>query len=312
MKIAVVGAGTMGCTFGGRLAEAGNEVWFIDVWKEHVEKMANEGLTIEGVDGKRTISVNATENPSDAGIMDLVIIFTKSTATKIATTSSLPMKGDDTVYLTIQNGIGNHDIIASIVGEDKVLSGITFVGSAFIGPAHVNHTSNGATVFGEIDGTISARTQRISETLQKAGFENTISTNVVGEMWGKVLVNCVTSPIAVLTSETIGGLIDFPAGCEWMELVGSEVEAVAKAKGIALPYDNVMEKLLKNSTNAGPALPSMRQDIDKKAWTEIDFINGGVVREGMKVGVPTPYNRALMLMIRMIDARNHGEQKIFT
>jgi 2-dehydropantoate 2-reductase len=124
-------------------------------------------------------------------------------------------------------------------------------------------------------------------------------------------VNCVTSAIAVLTQETIGGLIDFPSGREWMRLVGEEVASVAQALGIRLPYDNVMDRLLKNSQAAGAAKPSMRQDVEKKRWTEIDFINGAVVREAKRVGVPTPYNLALMLMIRMIDARAHGEEKIF-
>jgi 2-dehydropantoate 2-reductase len=107
MRIAVVGAGSMGCAFGGRLTEAGNEVWLIDSWKEHVNKMAREGLRMEGVGGDRLVKVKASTDPAQVGPVDFVMVFTKSADTKTATGQSLPLKGDNTIYLTIQNGLGN-------------------------------------------------------------------------------------------------------------------------------------------------------------------------------------------------------------
>ena len=311
MRIAVVGAGSMGCAFGGRLTEAGNEVWLVDSWKEHADKMAREGLRMEGIGGDRIVAVRASNDPTQVGPVDLVMIFTKSADTKTATAQSLPMIGENTLYLTVQNGLGNREIITSIVGGNRVLSGVTFEGANLLGAGHVRHSSTGRTMIGEIDGTVSPRVEKIVALFRSAGFDMQISTNVLGEVWGKLLVNCVTSAIAVLTRETIGGLIDYPSGREWMRLVGEEVASVAHALGIRLPYDNVMERLTKNSQGAGPALPSMRQDVEKGRWTEIDFINGAVVREAKRVGVPTPYNLGLTLMIRMIDARAHGEEKIF-
>jgi len=311
MRIAMVGSGSMGSAFGGKLTEAGNEVWLIDVWKEHVDKMTRKGLHIEGVGGDRVVKVRATTDHSQPGPVELVIVFTKSADTKTAALQSLPLKAENTLYLTIQNGLGNREIIASVVGNNRVLSGVTFDSANLLETGHVKHTSTGRTVIGEIDGTISQRAEKIAEVFRKAGFDMQVSTNALSEVWGKLLVNCVTSPIAVLTQETIGGLIDYPSGREWMRLVGEEVASVAQALSIRLPYENVMDKLLKNSQAAGAAKPSMRQDVEKGRWTEIDFINGAVVREGKRVGVPTPHNLALTLMIRMIDARAHREEKIF-
>ena len=146
MRIAVVGAGSMGCSFGGKLTEAGNEVWLIDSWKEHVEKMVWDGLHMEGVGGDRVVRVKASTDPVQVGSVDLVMIFTKSNDTKTATAQSIPMIGENTLYLTIQNGLGNREIIASLVGEKRVLSGVTFDGANILGPGHVRHTSTGRTM----------------------------------------------------------------------------------------------------------------------------------------------------------------------
>lgn len=311
MRIAVMGAGSMGSAFGGRLAEAGNEVWLIDVWQEHVERINGDGLRIVGVGGERVISsVKATLDPSQVGPVDLILVFVKSTETRTATQSALPLVGEQTLFLTLQNGLGNRDLIAEIVGEERVLAGVTFDGAALLGPGHVRHTSSKATFVGEIDGEITPRVERLAATFREAGFDMRVTDNLLGEIWGKLLVNAIGNATTAITGYTIGELTKYSCSQEWVRLVGEEAAAVAKALGIRLPYGDVMEKMRKNCADAGPARSSMQQDIEKGRWTEIDFINGAVVREGAKVGLPTPYNQALTLLVKMVEARQHGEERV--
>lgn len=311
MRIAVVGAGSMGCAFGGRLAEAGNEVWLIDVWQEHVDRISRDGLRIEGVGGERVVSrVKATIDPSRVGLVDLILVFVKSTETRTAVQSALPLAAENTLFLTLQNGLGNRDIIAEVAGEERVLAGVTFDGAALLGPGHVRHSSSKATFIGEIDGRITSRVERLAAVFKEAGFDMRVTDNLLGEIWGKLLVNAIGNATTAITGYTIGELMRYSCSSEWVRLVGEEAATVAKALGIRLPYDDVLEKMRRNCADAGPAKSSMQQDIEKGRWTEIDFINGAIVREGAKTGVPTPYNQALTLLVKMIEARQHGEERV--
>jgi len=306
MRIAVIGAGSMGGVFGGRLTAAGNDVWLVDVWQAHVDAMNRDGLRLEAPDGSRVIPVRATSDVAKVGVADLVIVFVKSYDTPAAARSALPLVGENTVLLTMQNGLGNRDAIAAVVGEERVVSGVSYVGAALAGPGHVRQTSSNVSLLGEMDAGPTPRVQRIAGLLEEAGFPVRLTDNLRGEIWGKLLVNCVGNASCALTGLTGLGLIQFPSGREWVRLVAEETAAVAQALGIRLPYPDATEKMFQNCEVAGPAKPSMLQDVEHGRWTEIDYINGAVVREGGRAGVPTPYNRALTLLVRMLESRQHG------
>lgn len=310
MRIAVIGSGSMGCVFGGRLAEAGNEVWLVDVWREHVEALKANGLRFEGTDGTRTIPVNATTDVSAVGRADLVFIFVKGPDTPAAARAAAQLAGPSTIFLTLQNGLGHRETIAAVVGEEKVVAGISFVGANLLGPAHVRQTSGAESVIGEIAGPVSARVERLVGLLREAGLPARASDNIVGEIWGKLMVNAVGNATCAVTNYTVGELADFACSREWVRLVAEETAAVASALGIRLPFPDPTQRMLDNCRTSGRAKPSMLQDIEKGRWTEIDYINGAVVRAGRRAGVPTPYNQALTLLVKMIEARQHGEERV--
>lgn len=309
MRIAVLGAGAMGSVYGGRLAAAGSEVWLVDVWREHVDAINRAGLRIEGAGGDTTVPVKATVDPAEAGTTDLVIVFVKSNETAVAVRGAGALAGPDTVFLTLQNGLGNRDIIASIVGEERTLAGVSYISAQIVGPGHVRQSTVRPTLLGEMDGRESERVRRIAGLLSEAGLPAEITHNAQGEIWGKLLVNAVANAACALTACTAGEISTFPSGQELVRLVAEETAAVASALGVKLPYPDPVEKALTSGRAAGNIKPSMLQDVEKGRWTEVDFINGAVVRAGEKAGVPTPYNRALTLLVRLLEAHQHGEER---
>ncbi len=182
MKIAVVGAGAMGSLFGGLLAASGEDVTLVDVWREHVEAINSEGLRIGDHEGSRTISVRTTTDPSSVGSVDLIIIFVKSYDTLEATRDALPMVSEDTVFLSLQNGLGNIEKISEVVDSGRVIPGTTAQGCTLIGPGEIVHAGNGPTIIGELDGRITVRALEIMDALERAGFETEISVAISGAL----------------------------------------------------------------------------------------------------------------------------------
>ena len=189
MRIAVVGAGAMGSLFGGLLAEAGEDVVLVDIWEEHVRAINERGLHIKGVSGDRVVRVRATTKHAEVGVVDLVLFQVKSYATEKAIRDALPMIGERTVVLTLQNGLGNVEKIAAVVGRERVLAGTTAHGATVLGPGEIYHAGRGPTVIGEVDGRITDRVKAIAATFNRAGIETEVTDNIMGAIWTKMLAN---------------------------------------------------------------------------------------------------------------------------
>lgn len=302
MKVAVLGSGAMGCLFGGSLAEAGCEVVLIDVWKDHVEALNHAGLKIESADGSvRTIkNLKAVTSPSEAGVADLVVVFVKATMTDQAMKEALSLVGENTVILTLQNGLGNVEKLCSVVPASKVIAGTTGHGSTLVGPGHIRHAGVGDTVVGELDGFQSERIKTIASTFQKAGMDVKVSTNVMGLIWTKLIVNIGINALTALTGLKNGRLLDFP---ETEQLMASAVEEacfVAKAKGIRFEVEDPLEHTRAVAMKTAANRSSMLQDVTAKRPTEVAVINGAVVEEGKRLGIATPVNAVLtdLLLVR--------------
>lgn len=299
MKIAVLGSGAMGCLYGGSLAEAGFDVTLIDVWKDHVDSINANGLHIEGLSGDRIInSISASIDPGSVGIVDLLIVFVKATMTHKAMEEAKIMVGPDTVVLTLQNGLGNIESISDVVGEDKLIAGITAHGSTLLGPGHIRHAGKGDTNLGELDGTISKRLENIVEMFEKAGFSINVSSNVLGLIWDKLIVNIGINALTALTGLKNGQLLEFVETRELMELLVKEAWDVARAKNIELhcdPLEHTKEVARLTSANRS----SMLQDVVNKRITEIEVINGAIVNEGIKLGIETPINAVITNLVKM-------------
>ena len=309
MKIAIIGAGSLGCVFGAMLTTAGHDVWLIHRRREHVDKINRDGLHVEGLSGDRYVRVKATTDPAEVGPVDLALVLVKAMDTRAAVANAVSLAGPETVFLTLQNGLGNREKIAEVVGEDRAMAGITGVGGELVGLGHVVHTVAGTTYVGELDGSVSPRAELIARALDRAGIPTEVTANVQGRIWDKVLRNSAANATCAITGYTPDYLFAFPSSREWVELVARETATVAAALGVKLPYDDPLAWLRKlwgtapDPTSPAAHKPSMVQDIEKGRPTEVEAINGAVVRAGESVGVPTPYNRALTLLVHMIEAK---------
>jgi 2-dehydropantoate 2-reductase len=302
MKIAVLGAGAMGALFGGMLAEAGHEVWLVDVWQEHIEAIGREGLHVEGTDGERTIrNLEATSRPEDAGPAELVVVFVKSTVTGAAVADARALFGPKTLALTLQNGLGNVEKMASVIGSEQIVAGVTTYGANVLGPGRIRHAGTGPTTIGELDGSLSLRIQGVAEVLNSSGIKTHVSDNVLGLIWGKLMVSVGLNPLTALTGLRNGELLHFPETEEIMEMAVHEAAAVARSKGIRLPYDDPVEHAKAVSRATGENRSSMLQDVSSKRRTEIDMISGAIVREGRALGIDTPVNLVLLNLVRMME-----------
>ncbi|MDH5173673.1 MAG: 2-dehydropantoate 2-reductase [Elusimicrobiota bacterium] len=310
MKIAIMGAGAMGGLFGGMLIRAGQDVWLIDKHKQRAEKINREGLIIEASKAlesreakQETIRIKATTDPQEVGPCDSVILFVKAYDTEEATRNSLPLTGKRTVWLTLQNGLGNIERMSKIVGKGRVVGGITYQGATVLDMGRIRHAGCGKTVMGEIDGKESERIKSISDVFNQAGIETEISDNIEGVLWDKLLVNAVINPLTAIARVKNGQLLESPLLKETMKLIVEEAVRVPLKKGIRLPYEKVFEKVEESCFASRDNISSMLQDILRKKRTEVDFINGAIVSEAEKIGISTPLNRALWNLVKFLEGR---------
>jgi 2-dehydropantoate 2-reductase len=302
MKIAVVGAGAMGSVFGGMLAQGGQEVTLIDVWRESVEAINAHGLRVEDRAGEvRTARVPATTDPADVGPVDLVLVFVKCYHTEEAVRRAAPLLGPGTAVLSLQNGWGNAPRIDAIVGAERVLVGVTYHSATVLGPGRVQHAGRGMTFVGELDGSMSDRLRRLAEAFSAAGIEVTTTPEVIREIWSKLALNVCTLPTSALLRFYAGQLIEHEGTLNLMRGLLREAVAVARAQEIALDEEERWTAITGLLQRASGAKASMLQDVEKGNRTEIDVVNGAIVDAGRRLGIPTPYNDAMLWLVRSLE-----------
>jgi 2-dehydropantoate 2-reductase len=303
MRILVVGPGAIGSLFAGMLTSGGHEVWLLGRRREVVDTINREGITIQQVwtGDTRLIPVRATIDPGDAAPAELVVMCVKCPGVLQATRDALPAAGDGTVFLTTQNGLGSVDTMASVAGRERVLAGVTSNGTTLLGPGSIRHSWMGDTTIGELDGQETERLERVAEALRQSGIKVAVSQLMDQPIWTKLVANCAMSPLAALLRVTNGQLVERPEARELLRAVVREVVSVAEVKGVTLPpFSGIVEKVEANCRNNATNKMSMLQDVERGAPTEIDYINGAVVREGEAVGVPTPINWALTKLVKAL------------
>lgn len=305
MKIAVLGAGAMGSLYGAKLSANGkNDVHLIDVWKDHIDAVNSHGLQMEeGDDVLLYENLKGHTSSEETGVCDLVLVFVKSTVTRTAVESNAAVFGPDTVALTLQNGLGNIEQISSVIGAERVIAGTTAHGATMLSPGKIRHAGKGKTIIGELGGHESDRIRKMAAVLEDAGMETVISGNVLGRVWDKLLVNVGINALTGITKLYNGQLLDYPEIEELLEKAVSEGVAVARAKGIRLGFDDPVAhtKDLCRATAANKS--SMLQDILNDRQTEIEMMNGAIVREGKALGIETPVNLALTNLITYLSRK---------
>lgn len=300
MKTVIIGSGAMGSLFGGLLSLSGQEVWLVDVWKEHIDAIHTKGLAIEEKGERRSISVPATTEVQSIGKADLIIYFIKTYHTETAVADSLPLQKEDTLFLTLQNGLGNEEVICRQVDRKKVILGVTGQGATLLGPGQIRHAGWGKTYVGELDGKVTERVIKIAQMFNHAGIVTEVSSRIHDLVWEKLFVNVGLNALAAITGLKNGQILDYPETLRLLTSLVSEAIEVAQKKGIQI-QGNPLERVKAVIEATRENRCSMGQDLDRKRRTEIDAINGAVVREAERLGVAVPYNRMITDLIKVIE-----------
>jgi len=303
MKICILGPGSLGSAFGGVMSEAGFDVHLVGPRTDHLDIMRQSGLTLVEDTGERTVQVKVATDCREVGLVDLVIVLVKSTHTREAIEAAEPLLGEETAVLSLQNGLGNEEILAEYLGEGRVLSGKTYVGGVLLSPGKVLIGRKGKlTQVGELGGGLTDRAKLISEMFNRAGLETSTSSDMRPLIWHKLLINVSTGAITGITGLTYGELLQVPEAVRCGIEAVAEAMAVARAAGVGLSVED--PAVIFSSAVEGLTFDfktSMLQDVTRGVKTEIDFINGAVVRLGRQYGVPTPVNLALVAGIKGIE-----------
>ncbi|BBU30849.1 2-dehydropantoate 2-reductase [Burkholderia sp. THE68] len=311
MKIAILGAGALGCAIGSTLTEGGHETWLIDRSPAHVGAMCRDGLQVDDADGSRRVKVQAATRAAEVGAVDLVVVLVKSFHTDSAMRGALDLIGPDTLVLSLQNGLGHEVVLADIVGRERVLAGKTYVGGVLRAPGHIQRGVSGKlTYIGELDGQLTRRVKAIADAFNASGLATQVSDNILGTMWDKLLINVATGAVTGITRLTYGQLYQEPALKATALAAVAEAMAAAKAAGIRLSMTDAEQAWNLAAEGLAPEFKtSMLQSLEKGSVTEIDFINGAVVRWGERLGVPTPVNSTLVACIKGIERAMTDRQR---
>ncbi len=300
MKTVMIGPGAMGSLFGGLLTRAGEDLWLVGYKKEQVETICSVGLTLEEREGSQIIPMRATPDVTSVGKADLVIFFVKTYDTENAVSDALVLEKEDTIFLTLQNGLGNEEVICKKINRKKVMLGVTGQGATLLQPGHVRHAGWGKTFIGELDHRITDRAIRIAQIFYSAGIETEVSPNIHDQVWGKLVVNAGINALTALTGFKNGQLLDYPETARLMEKLVLEAAEVARRRGVHIEEDPI-ERVRKAAEATRENRSSMGQDFDQRRKTEIDAINGAVVREAQLLGIPVPFNQAVTDLVKAIE-----------
>jgi len=302
MRIAIVGAGATGSIYAGLLASAGNEVWAVDRWREHVDAIRERGLRVTGASGDRVVRLHATDDPAEVGVVDLVVLATKAYDVEDAARNLGPLIGDGTVVLPIQNGIGSVERVASIVGAERVIVGVVGgFGASIVAPGHVHHHGMELVRLGERGAPASDRVEGIAAVWRQAGFTVRAFDDVDQLVWEKLICNVAFSATCAITRVTVGEVLDSPDLWSVSERCASEAYEVARAMGVGLGFDDPSRYVRDFGRKIAGAQPSMLIDVLSGRRTEIDAINGAIPRLATPLGLAAPVNETVSALVRGIQ-----------
>ncbi len=302
MKVCILGTGSLGSTIGGALAKAGNEVHFVGR-APHMDAVNKNGLVMVTPTGDQTVHPICHTTPEGIGVCDLVIVLCKAFDTAQTMEEGKELVGPGTTVMSLQNGLGAEDVLCECVGAEHVIGGKTYIGGMLLEPGRVQATIPGKDTFiGELDGSVTDRTRAIGKAFDDAGMHCIVSDNIMGVIWDKLLVNVATGAVCGITHLPYGDMY------EEEKLVATAVAAVqegievAHAAGVKLTYENPMDTLeLARAGLPKSFKPSILQSLEKHRPTEVGVINGAVVAQGKKYGVPTPVNETLVACVTGIE-----------
>ncbi len=298
MKIAVVGAGAMGAIFGARFAQGGHETVLVDVAQPLVDTYNRDGVRIVRAEEETTTRVPATTDPASVGPVDFVVFFTKCYHTASAAQLARPLVGPETVVASLQNGWGNGDVLAETFASEQLVVGVTYNSGTVLEPGRVAHPGVGPTMIGPFADASTAAVERLAQALRDGGLEADIADPIRPEIWKKLILNAATLPTAALAGMNAGALTAHPEMHELVSEAAREAVGVARALGYDIDAQERVDYIHTLLERAGPTKGSMLQDFDAGRRTEIDVINGAVVRAADEHGIPVTLNRAFIALVK--------------
>lgn len=293
--IVIAGTGAMACLFGARLAPFAKVV-LLGTWPEGLDALRRNGIRLVEMDGtEKAYPVTATNDPAICAGVGCALVLVKSWQTERAARQLEACLDSDGIALTLQNGLGNLEILQGALGEERSALGVTTMGATLLGPSRARVGGEGKTYLGS-----HPRLHRVTSLLEMAGFETEIVEDLKGHVWGKLAINAGINPLTALLGVPNGRLVEIPDAEYLMKAAAEEVAAVAAAGGIRFPYEDAGAITARVAARTASNRSSMLQDVERGAPTEIEAINGAVVREGERLGVPTPVTRTMRHLVRAL------------
>ncbi len=303
MKIVVMGAGAVGAYFGGMLAKAGEDVCLI-ARGAHLQALWEKGLVVDSEAEKFQIPIRASADPVDAGIADLVLFCVKSYDTVEAARQMMPVIGPETVVLSLQNGVDNEEVLAELVGAEKVMAGLCYVQAHIAAPGVVRQAGDRRDIiFGELSGEISPRACQILAVFQKAGINVELTADIKLAVWRKFLFISAFSSITSVTRSSVGPIRQTAEAWDLYRQLLQEAYRVALAMGVNLPEDAVDKTMAFTASMPDMFKSSLLRDLEQGKRLEIDALCGAVVRLGERTGVPTPASRFVYSVLKVAQVR---------
>jgi 2-dehydropantoate 2-reductase len=299
MKIAILGCGAMGSVYAALLGDAGHEVWAIDSWQDHVDAIKQNGLRLEGASGSRVVKINVTNDTSEVGVCDLVIIATKAMHVETAAYSAFPLMDTHTTVLSIQNGLGGPQTAAKILGAEKVAVGVVGgFGASIKEPGYAHHNGWELLRLGELSGPITSRLRTIASTWESGGFRVECFDDIDQLVWEKLICNVCFSGTCTITGLTIGEVMEDSDAWFCASRCAQEAYNIAIAKNINVRINDPIDYVRNFGSKIPGAKPSMLLDALAGRMSEIDAINGAIASAGIEVSVETPFNSVISALVR--------------
>ncbi len=304
LDVVVLGAGAMGCLFGARLARGGHRVVLVDVRADQLDAINANGLTLEADDGVAMVRPRACRPEEAREVARLVIVFTKAFHSAAALAAARAVIGPDTWLLSLQNGLGHVEVMRAHADDAHIIVGTTTFPADLVGPGRVRTHGSGQLRIMAVAGGVSERLRALAAAFGGCGLDTEIEPDVFVSIWEKLAFNCAMNALAAVSGLTVGGMGSTAEGRAIVDRVVGEVVAVARRKGIAAELSRVRDVVAMAFREHGDHKPSMLQDLLAGRPTEIDFINGAVVREAAGLGMSVPTTETLCDLVRLREGRN--------
>jgi len=304
MKIAVLGCGAMGSIYAALLASSGNQVSVIDTNEAHIDAINEFGLRVSGASGDRTVQIPAHKRVPVSEV-ELLVVAVKGAHVKAAISSARGVVTAQTLILTIQNGLGSSDAVASVLGKERLIVGIAQgFGASLLKPGHAYHNDMKAIRMGAYDDLALEDVSKVATCFTQAGFDAEPVADIEAMQWEKLICNVAYSALSALTGFTVGEIMDDPQVGPVSQQAAIEAWEIAKAKGVNLPVDDPVQMVRNFAARMPHAKPSVLLDLEAGRLSEVGMINGAIPIEAQKLALSAPVNETLTALVHSLEHRS--------